>query len=167
MKSYEVEQKYRLKNPAAARKVLRDMGAKKIRSGFESNELFDFSGILRSCSSVLRLRRFGNEKQGLLTFKGPCLKSRYKKRVEIETLILWGKARALLQDAGFEIARKYSKSREEFLLAKTHVTLDRLREKGWFLEIEGKPAEIANLEKKLGLSAKDRENRTYLQILEK
>ncbi len=78
-----------------------------------------------------------------------------------------GKARVLLQAAGFKVARKYSKKREEFLLGKAHVTIDQLQKKGWFLEIEGKPAEIAGLEKKLGLSAKDREERTYLEILEK
>lgn len=165
MRSFEVEQKYRLKDPAAVRSILCRLGAKKIRSGFESNELFDLEGILRLNASVLRLRRHGKETQGLLTFKGPCLKSRYKKRVEIETLIPWAQARALLQSAGFKVVRKYSKKREEFVLGKAHVTLDQLLKKGWFLEIEAPPALIPGLQKKLGLSSKDREERTYLEIL--
>lgn len=165
MRSFEVEQKYRLKNPAVVRNILRGMGAKKIRSGPESNELFDLEGMLKSRASVLRLRRYGKEAQGLLTFKGPCLKSRYKKRVEIETPVPWAKARALLRSVGFKIVRNYCKNREEFVLGKVHVTVDRLSEKGWFLEIEGAPARITGLQKKLGLSAKDREERTYLEIL--
>ena len=79
MRSFEIEQKYRLKNPAAVRNILRGLGAKKIRSGPESNELFDLEGMLKSRASVLRLRRHGKEARGLLTFKGPCLKNRYKK----------------------------------------------------------------------------------------
>ena len=165
MKSFEIEQKYRLKNPAVVRSILRRLGAKRIRSGFESNELFDFEGMLRLHASVLRLRRYGKEKQGLLTFKGPCLKSRYKKRVEIETLVPWAKARVLLRSAGFKAVRRYFKKREEFVLGKAHVTLDQLLKKGWFLEIEGPPALIPGIQKKLGLSANDREERTYPEIL--
>lgn len=165
MISFEVEQKYRLKNPSALRRRLRGLGAKKIRSGQESNELFDFKKMLRLQASILRLRRFGKEKKGLLTFKGPRLKGRYKKRVEIETLVPWVQARALLRAAGFQAVAVYSKERDEFVLGKAHVTVDYLHQHGWFLEIEGPPAEIARLEKKLGLSARDWEARSYLEIL--
>ena len=165
MKTFEIEQKYRIQDPARVRNLLRRLGAKKIRAGSESNELFDLHEMLRSQASILRLRRHGNARAGILTFKGPQLKGPYKKRREIETPVDWAAARALLKAAGFQAVAGYSKRREEYSLRQAHVTLDHLTRFGWFLEIEGKPAQIAVLEKKLGFSKKNREERTYLEIL--
>jgi predicted adenylyl cyclase CyaB len=99
-----------------------------------------------------------------LTFKGPRLKGIFKRRVEIETPVNWEKTRALLLAAGFRKVAGYSKTREEYALGKTHVTIDHLTKNGWFMEIEGKPSEISKYEKTLGLSKKQREHRTYLEI---
>ena len=166
MKSIELEQKYRIASPAVFRRKLRTLGARQIRSGFETNALFDLNGILRSRAGILRLRRHGKEKTGLLTFKGPRLKGRYKKRKEIETPVNGAAAAALLKALGFRKVAGYSKKREEYSLGRAHVTLDHLSGNGWFLEIEAaKGAEIGRLEKKLGLSAQHREERTYLEIL--
>ena len=162
---FEIEQKYRIQSPSRIRNLLREWGAKKIRSGAETNELFDFQQVLRSRGSVLRLRRYGKEKKGLLTFKGPRLKGNYKKRVEIETAVKWKPVRALLKAAGFGKVADYSKTREEYAVGKSHITLDHLKKNGWFVEIEGTSAEITRLAARLGFSAKDREERTYLEIL--
>ena len=164
MKSVEVEQKYRIKNPAVFRKLLTRLGGK-VRAGFESNKLFDLNQMLRGKASILRLRRHGRGKIGVLMFKGPRLKGRHKKRVEIEIEVDWARTRALLTAAGFRVVAGYSKTREEFAIGKAHVTLDHLPKRGWFAEIEGASREIGRLEKKFGLSARDREERSYLEIL--
>lgn len=164
MGNFEIEQKYRVSDPAAIRKRLRVMKAKKIRSGFESNELLDFRGRLKAKQCVLRLRQYYGE--GLLTFKGPRLKGKYKKRLEIELPVDVQKLKQILNLIGFKVAQSYSKEREEYRIGKATVTLDRLRKIGWFVEIEGRPSEIDRISKKLGLTARDMEPRTYLEIVE-
>ncbi len=145
------------------RVILRRLGASKIQSGKEYNELYDFNGRLRAKRSILRLRRWG--KKALLTFKGPRLKSKYKKRLEIETSVDFKPARLLLKQLGFSILARYRKKREAYKWGRVIVTLDYLAGIGGFAEIEGKPRSIEAAARKLGLSEKDREERSYLQIL--
>lgn len=163
MKHFEIEQKYRIKDPSKIRVLLRRLCARKIHSGNEYNELYDFNGQLRANRSILRLRQWG--KKALLTFKGPRLKSKYKKRVEIETVVNFKSTRFLLQQLGFRLIARYRKKREEFRLGPAAVTLDYLSKVGWFVEIEGRPKNIEVAARKLGLSNKDVEPRSYLQIL--
>ncbi len=56
MKSFEVEQKYRVQDPKAIRVLLKKIGARKISGGAESNEFFDREGSLRRKKMALRLR---------------------------------------------------------------------------------------------------------------
>ena len=163
MSSFEIEQKYRITEPARIRALLKKLGAKKIAGGSETNEFFDRGQQLRGKRIAMRLRKYG--KNATLTLKGPRLKSRFTKRLEIETLadhVLMGK---ILRLAGFKVMMRYKKERELYRLGKSLVTLDRLSRFGWFLEIEGRSQEIAKLGAKLGLSAKDREERSYLQMM--
>ncbi len=164
MKNFEVEQKYRIKNPAPIRRALRGLKAKKISAGAEHNTLYDSAGRLRKRETVLRLRLAPGGK-GLLTFKGPRLKGAYKKRVEMETAVDHARMKKILELLGFRPAASYSKYREEYKLGRHHVTIDRLSGKGWFLEIEGAAGGIGRIAKALGLKSKDREDRTYLEIL--
>jgi len=164
---YEVEQKYRVRDPERVRKCLLKMGARKVRSGMEYNELFDFFGLLRGKQSCLRLRHHKN-KQGVLTLKGPRMKSRYKKRMEIELSVGDHKvAKTLITFLGFEMVTHYKKRREEYRLGPASVTLDHLARIGWFVEIETRPARIETIRKKLGIRQADREEKTYLEILKK
>lgn len=163
MKYFEIEQKYRIKNPSKIRVLLRRLGAKKVHAGKEYNELYDFNGRLRAKQSILRLRKWG--KKALLTFKGRRLKSKYKKRVEIETPVDFEKTQWLLRMVGFRPIAEYRKKREEFKLGTAAVTLDHLSGHGWFVEIEGQPKSIDAAARKLGLSDKDLEPRSYLQIV--
>ncbi len=160
---FEVEQKYRVNNPLALRRAILKAGARAVGRGIESNELYDFKKSLRKRRSILRLRlsHFG----GLLTFKGPCLKSAFKKRVEMETAVDYNAARAILKLAGFRVVAKYKKKREEFRLGSAHITLDYLSGFGWFAEIEAAPGQILRVQKKIGLASKDREDRSYLQMI--
>ena len=162
---FEIEQKYRLKDPAKARAILKKIGAKRIASGVETNEFYDRDGFFRKQKVALRLRQFG---QGMatLTLKGPrAKKARFTKRMEIETPVDLAATRALLKFLECRVLRRYAKRRELYKCGQTVVTVDFLKKFGWFLEIEGEPRSIGKIEKELGLGDGDREERSYLQML--
>jgi predicted adenylyl cyclase CyaB len=161
---FEIEQKYRLEDPAKIRTILKKLGARRIASGVETNEFYDRGDFLGKQKVALRLRRFGNG-PATLTLKGPRIKARFTKRMEIETPVDIAAARALLKFLGCQVLRRYSKKRELYELGETAVTVDFLKKFGWFLEIEGRPQSIKRIEKKLGFQDKDREERSYLQLL--
>jgi predicted adenylyl cyclase CyaB len=161
---FEIEQKYRLKDPARIRTILKKIGATRLGSGVEANEFYDRNSFFRKQRFALRLRRFGRG-PATLTLKGPRIKARFTKRVEIETPVDFAAARAFLNLLGCRVLRRYSKKRELYKLGKTIVTVDFLKKFGWFLEIEGRPQSIKMIGKKLGLRDKDREERSYLQML--
>ncbi len=160
----EIEQKYRLKAPVKVRARLKAAGARKIAGGVEKNEFYDRRDFLKKQKVALRLRRFGRP-PALLTLKGPRIKNNFTKRMEIETPIEYATAKAVLEFLGCRAVRKYSKRRELYSLGGAHVTLDFLKKFGWFLEIEGPGRAIKEIEKKLGLTRADREERSYLQMM--
>ncbi|MSR77129.1 MAG: class IV adenylate cyclase [Candidatus Omnitrophica bacterium] len=163
--SYEIEQKYRIKNPKVIRAALKKLGARKIASGFESNELLDRKGELRRKKSVLRLRQYG--KSTILTFKGPRLKVKgsYKKRVEIETDVEGVSAKGILEALGYKTFFHYSKTREQYSYSSCSIVLDHLSKLGWFLEIEGSPSRIGRIAKQLKFQKSDEEPLSYPQLL--
>lgn len=163
MKKFEIEQKYKIRNPAPVRRLLKMMGAKLVVSGDEKNELWDFRNLLRKRNSVLRLREAGGK--ATLTFKGPRLKSKYKKRIETETPVNAQAMRLILKTLGYKIRVCYGKKREGYDLKNAHVTLDRVKGFGWFVEIEADPQRIEALAKKFGFTSSDREERSYLEMI--
>lgn len=163
MTKYEVEQKFKIRNPGGIRKALKRMGAKLIMSGPEKNELWDYKNMLRKKNSVLRIREAGG--RGVLTFKGPRLKSKYKKRIEVETQVDAAAVRQILTTLGYRVRVRYEKVREEYVLRGAHVTIDHLMKFGWFVEIEAPPRRIDVIAMKLGFSRNDREERSYLEMI--
>lgn len=163
MKKFEIEQKYKIKSPASIRSQLKQMGAKLAVSGAEKNELWDFGNLLKKKNSVLRLREAGGK--ATLTFKGPRLKSKFKKRIETETVVNADAMRLILKMLGYKIRVCYDKKREGYDLKRAHVTLDQLKGFGWFVEIEAEPKVIEGLAKKFGFTSKDREERSYLEMI--
>lgn len=163
MKKFEIEQKYKIRNPAPVRRQLKKMGARLVVSGAEKNELWDFGNLLKKKNSVLRLREAGGK--ATLTFKGPRLKSKYKKRIETETSVNAQAMRLILKTLGYKIRVCYDKKREGYDLKNAHVTLDQLKGFGWFVEIEAEPEKIETLARKFGFTAKDREERSYLEMI--
>ncbi|HOW88019.1 MAG TPA: class IV adenylate cyclase [Candidatus Omnitrophota bacterium] len=161
---FEVEQKYRLKDPSAARQVLKKIGARKIASGLEQNEFYDCCGVLCRKKTALRLRKFGKG-PAVLTLKGPKLKAHFTKRMEIETPLDPAAAKAILGILGFRLWKRYAKHRELYKAGGALITLDFLKKFGWFLEIEGNPSAIRKFEKKFGFGSADREKRSYLQMM--
>lgn len=158
---FEVEQKYRVTNPPAIRKCLKALKAKRLASGHEKNELWDLQRQVRKKGSVLRLRTFDG--RGIFTLKGPKLKSKFKKRIEVETEVDPKAVRTMLQLLGFKVVARYEKKREEFKLGPAHVTLDNLGKFGWFVEVEAPENQIEKTAAKLGL--KEREERSYLEMI--
>ena len=163
MPRFEVEQKYRIKNPASLRQRLKSLGAKCLQRGLEKNELWDWEGMFRKRGCVLRLRETGG--RGVLTLKGPKLKSKFKKRREWENEVNLKIMRAILKGGKFKVIARYHKIREEYLLRGAHVTLDHLSKHGWFSEIEAPSEKIAILARALGFTEGDREERTYLEMI--
>ena len=161
---FEIEQKYRIKDPVKIRTLLKKLGARRITRGIETNEFYDRGSFFKKQKVALRLRRFGKQ-PATLTLKGPRLKSGFTKRMEIETPIEYATAKAILRFLGCRMIRQYSKKREVYKLGQVLVTVDFLKKFGWFLEIEGGSQDIKRLEERLGLGAKDREERSYLQML--
>lgn len=159
----EVEQKFRITNPSKIRSRVWSLGGRLLHKGREKNTLYDYRYQLRRKSSILRLRQMNG--QGILTFKGPRFKSRFKKRMELELSVKAAKIRGLLRRLGFcEIAR-YQKYREEYRIRQAHVTLDRIAKLGWFVEIEAPANKIMKIASKLKLGHQDRENRSYLEMV--
>ena len=163
MKSYEIEQKYRIAKPDPIRKRLRSLGAKRISSGTEQDWFYDLDGRLLKQRSILRLRKTAKG-EGLLTFKGPRIKARYKKRVEVQTAVDFDAAKKVLELSGFKVSAKLQKQREEYKLGGAHITLDYLAGIGWFVEIEAAAKNISTAAKKLLLTSAMREERSYLQM---
>ncbi len=161
MKNLEVEQKYRIKDPAAFRRKIRSLRARLVSSGHEKNEIFGLQRL--GVPGILRLRLTG--KKAKLTFKGPRMAGRFKKRVEVETDVDPRNMAVIFKMLGWKPACHYEKRREEYRSGKALITLDYLKGRGWFAEIEASTREIHALEKKLGLKTSDREERTYLEIL--
>lgn len=164
MKFLEVEQKYRLENPRRIRAILKKMGARKIGDGLEINEFFDKGGFFRQQKIAMRLRRYGKG-PALLTVKGPRMKSKFTKRMEVETAVDYKAAKALLALFGCEQVMHYTKKRTSYRLRHALVTLDYLPRVGRFLEIEARPQEISRVAGKLGLRPEDREAKSYLHML--
>ncbi len=161
----EIEQKYRVRDIASIRRAMKRMGAVKGVAGREHNELYDEKGRLRRQKYVLRLRYHGADR-AWLTFKGPRLKSRHKKRIEIETPVLYEETRRILLLLGFRMVSTYRKYREEYTTHSAVIHLDYLPQVGWFVEIEGRPRTIALTARKLGLDESAHEHRSYRKILE-
>ena len=111
----------------------------------------------------MRLRRYG--KKATLTVKGPRLRSKFTKRMELETEVDYAVVRSILLLSGFEVMMRYHKHRELYQYRQTHVTIDRLAKFGSFLEIEGTCRSISRVAADLGLEDKDRETRSYLQMI--
>src|SRR5882757_2021967 len=83
--AFEIEIKLRLPdNLRKIRKILREQGFRILkRRSLETNVLFDsIKRSLGKLGKLIRIRRVGGN--SLLTFKGPSMRSKHKKREEIE-----------------------------------------------------------------------------------
>lgn len=165
MAFFEIEQKYRVGDPIAIRKRLKQLRIRRVRAGREYSEFFDVQELLKKKKLALRLRRFqGGEAS--LTLKGPRQPHRYSKRFELELPVSYWRTKAMLCSSGFRCVKAYTKqAKEDFRTGSAKISLDYISKLGWFLEIEGVSSDISRLARKLGFKTADREERSYFEML--
>ena len=163
--TFEIEQKYRISDPRPFRLKLQKLKAKRIDRVWEENELWDIDGQLKKKQSVLRLRRAG--KKTILTFKGPVLKGRHKKRLELEMKVDCEPMKTILKALGYKVFLKYAKTRETYRKGPAEIVIDHLEKLGWFIEIEAGSKQILRLAKALGLKKSYEEPLSYPALLRK
>lgn len=169
---HETEIKLVVSSPRGLRRRLAELGFRSVRARhFESNYLFDFSGQrLRKARCLLRLR-FANE-QGLLTFKGPPLRSRdYKIRREMETHVSDGHLlREILLNLGMREVFRYEKYRTVYAprgkkdVAEAPQLVFDETPIGNFLELEGPKTWIDEVARELGYSRADYITESYAAL---
>ena len=133
-------------------------------AAFEDNWIFDRGkGELSANGNVLRLRIDGHGAQ--LTLKGAVRwDEKTKVRDELQTRVEDAEQmRAILEELGYRVRRRYQKMREEWRIGAVLICLDHTPI-GDFVEIEGQGAE--KLARRFGLAPEDAEPRTYLELYE-
>lgn len=160
----EREIKFHADDLEKLRERLRELEAeRKGPAAFEDNWILDRADELLGTGRVLRLRTDAGKAR--LTFKGPLtLEGNLKVREEIEFEV--GDAedvRALFENLGYDVVRRYQKMREEWRLGGVTIALDHTPI-GGFAEFEGDGAETVS--KRCGFDPDKAEPRTYLQLYE-
>src|SRR2546422_3997471 len=157
----EVEIKFRIRDPRALRRKLREAGFRLItRRMHEMNTLYDLPGQpLRKRGDLLRLRKYGSE--WVLTHKAKGKEGRHKTRVEVETKIADGRQmEVILRALGYVPTFRYEKFRAEWEGGKGHVVVDETPI-GNFGEIEGPGRWIDKTAGRLGIQRSDYITDTY------
>lgn len=151
----ETEIKYQIKDPLAVRAKLRALGAKFVKKEFEQ-DLWLAQKVNGVCGFINPVRLRILKKGGLLTLKGIRLKSKYKKRLELEVRINDPKTLLkLFEKMRFVERRRIEKIRQTYLYKEASILLDKLPFMGYYVEIEGGPKKIEHIAKLLNL---DKEN---------
>ena len=176
----EVEQKYRVENPAALRARLVALGAKFAPAVRQVDAYFNHPARdFAQSDEAFRIRSIGDE--NYLTYKGPKLDRTVKTRRELEQPIVSGAAAAaqfteLLVALGFRPTAKVAKSRESASVAwggvEYEIAWDEVDGLGTFLELElvvereamdAAKSQILALERELKLTTIER--RSYLEMV--
>jgi adenylate cyclase class 2 len=153
----ETEIKLALRDLGDGRRRLRAAGFRvSKRRVFEENTVFDTPGLeLRKAESLVRVRQAG--RAVILTYKGPPLLSRLKDREELETAVASAETMTtILNRLGLSPVFRYEKHRTELRQPSGGgvATLDETPI-GVYLELEGAPAWIDRMAKKLGYAEGD------------
>lgn len=162
----ETEIKLAIPNVRAARKLLRSAGFGIERARvFESNVVFDTPRLsLRRASQLLRLRQAG--KLTTVTYKGKPAIGRHKSREELELAVPDATMMAaIFERLGYRPVFRYQKFRTEYRLERSPglATLDETPI-GNFLELEGSPAWIDRMAKRMGFGDEDYITASYARL---
>src|ERR1700687_5823143 len=113
--AFEIEIKLRLPDGLSKiRRILRERRFRIVkRRSLETNVLFDnVKHSLGKHGKLIRIRRVGG--QGLLTYKGPPMRGKHKKREEIEIdLADPDQLQEIIEKIGFHSVFRYEKYRTE------------------------------------------------------
>jgi adenylate cyclase class 2 len=153
----EVEIKLAMRDPRAARTLLREAGFRVSRRRvFESNTVFDTADFtLRQTGRLLRIREAGDKTT--VTYKGAPRPGPHKDREELEAAAADGTAlSAVFSGLGFLPVFRYEKYRTEFQQARGQgVAMLDETPVGVFLELEGAPRWIDRTARRLGFGRAD------------
>ena len=177
---FEVEQKFRLSNPAAVASRLAERGALLSEPQLQVDRYFNHPARdFAESDEALRIRQVGEK--NYLTYKGPKIDATTKTRREIELPIAPGAAAAdrfaeLLIALGFQAVASVRKHRRKATLdhanREIEIVLDEVDQVGTYIELESAAEEgavnsakraIASLADELGLT--DNERKSYLELL--
>lgn len=139
---------------------------------FEDNSVFDTpEQSLRGAATLLRLREAGGK--AIVTFKGKPIEGKHKSREELEVSVSSGSTmRVIIERLGFRQTFRYQKYRTEYKRAGESgtATLDETPI-GVYCELEGAPAWIDRVARKMGFAESDyikaSYGRLYLEWCEK
>lgn len=178
--TFEVEQKFRVADPAAVERGLAALGAEFGAAVAQVDRYYAHpSRDFAATDEALRIRSVGGA--NFVTYKGPKIDSITKTRREIELPLEAGAAGAnkfatLLEALGFRFVAEVRKQRRAGSLAwrqrEVHAALDEVIGLGAFVELETTADEaalaaarecISSLSQHLGLSHGER--RSYLELL--
>ncbi|HUB80829.1 MAG TPA: class IV adenylate cyclase [Bryobacteraceae bacterium] len=162
----ETEIKLAVAGVRPARKLLRSAGFRiERRRVFESNLVFDTPRLtLRRTSQLLRLRQAG--KAITVTYKGKPVVGRHKSREELEFTVPDAAMMAtIFERLGYRPVFRYEKFRTEYRLERGSglATLDETPV-GIYLELEGSPAWIDRMAKRMGFGDRDYITASYARL---
>jgi adenylate cyclase class 2 len=161
----EIEIKFRLSDPDEIRRQLKSVGAVLNGKVFERNVTFDDAA--REFGNDMNMLRVRDDGHITITFKEKPRDHRFMKRREINLKTEdFQKSIDMIKSLGFLPVWSYEKHRENWILGKTLITVDRLPFIGDWMEIEGPEKEIDKTIKLLGLSHKDGVKKTYKRVFQ-
>ena len=162
----ETEIKLRLKDARSGRKMLRDAGfVVSCKRVFEANTILDTPEMaLRGSSRLLRLREAGPVTT--VTYKGVPEIGKHKSREELEVCVTdAGAMLAIAGRLGYARVFRYEKYRTEFQQpGRAGVAMLDETPAGVFLELEGTPAWIDRMARRLGFSERDYVTSSYGRV---
>ncbi len=168
----EIEAKLRVTSHDAVRERLRSLGATHVRTGIETNVIYDRpDGSLRKRGMGLRVRAVvadqGDAPPATITVKGPRITSELKTREEQEVQVdNAATAAAMLEMLGHRVILRYQKRRESWTLGECGVELDTPPHIGLFVEIEGPTAEaVQEARSRLNLTDTPHVESSYVRML--
>jgi adenylate cyclase, class 2 len=157
-KPEETEIKLAVADAVIAKRLLRSGGFHVWkRRVFESNLVLDTKdAALRNSARLLRIRKAGDTVT--LTYKGPPIAGKHKRREELEMPMADAEAAAaIFSRLGLEPATRYEKYRTEYRQNSRGGGVATLDETpiGVFLELEGRPEWIDRTARRLGFAESD------------
>jgi adenylate cyclase class 2 len=168
----ELEVKFKVDTHDDVRAALTSAGAACIRRVLETNHILDAKdGALRAAGAALRVRERHTvdtqQRDSILTYKGPVQPSQFKRREEREVTVGDTDAALLILDRiGFVPVLVYEKRRESWRLADCTIELDEVPHLGCFVEIEGPTEQAINRSRQqLGLDTVAPTPQTYVGLL--
>ena len=161
MPNIENELKFRVEDPRALSKRLKALALSRGARLVERDYFYELSdGSLWKQGIFLRLREENG--RAVFTIKGPCMKSRFKRRLEVNRVVGEPRAaRKLLRACGLRERFVKEKIRTEYRCRGALVCWDKLPFIGEYIEIEGSAEKITALARQLGLDMDKGLNETY------